>query len=105
MLQREFDRAASRGVGVGSNPEATEASISARAPGMQKPGQYAAVGGSWSALTPAGEATNLNLVHLNGFDALDVEDLTRAEMAGRAQVVGAMDALRSEVIYLFHSMI
>ena len=62
-----------------------------------KEGQAAAVGGSWSALTSAGEATNLNLVHLKGFDALDVDDLTRAEMAGRANVVGALNALRSEV--------
>ena len=37
------------------------------------------IGGSWSALTYAGEATNLNLAHVEGVDCTDVNDLTRAE--------------------------
>ena len=44
------------------------------------------IGGSWSALTKAGEATNLNLAHLSNVDSTDVEDLTMAEMEGRRQV-------------------
>ena len=40
---------------------------------------------SWSALSEAGEATNLNLVHLKGFDACDVRDLTAAEMGWISQ--------------------
>jgi hypothetical protein len=35
------------------------------------------LGGSWSALTAAGEATNLNIVHLNNIDCTDVDDLTK----------------------------
>jgi hypothetical protein len=35
------------------------------------------LGGSWSALTAAGEATNLNIVHLSNIDCTDVEDLTK----------------------------
>lgn len=50
--------------------------------------------GSWSALSDAGEATNLNLVHLSGYDALDVNDLTRAEMEGRARTLEALRALQ-----------
>lgn len=48
------------------------------------------IGGSWSSLSDAGEATNLNLVHLKGYDATSVEDLTAAEIAGRK---GALDAI------------
>jgi len=51
-------------------------------------------GGSWSALSNAGEATNLNLVHLKGVDVTDVRDLTRAEMEGREQTLHALEALR-----------
>lgn len=42
--------------------------------------------GSWSALSNAGEATNLNLVHLKNVDVLDNVELTKAEMAGRVGV-------------------
>eukprot|EP00746_Dinoflagellata_sp_MGD_P166616 gnl/MRDRNA2_/MRDRNA2_96641_c0_seq1.p1 gnl/MRDRNA2_/MRDRNA2_96641_c0~~gnl/MRDRNA2_/MRDRNA2_96641_c0_seq1.p1 ORF type:complete len:510 (+),score=97.64 gnl/MRDRNA2_/MRDRNA2_96641_c0_seq1:110-1639(+) len=54
-------------------------------------------GGSWSALSEAGEATNLNLVHQTGVDVTDVQDLTRAEMAGRGQVMHALKALQTNV--------
>eukprot|EP00808_Paulinella_micropora_P012393 g62164.t1 len=53
--------------------------------------------GSWSALTDAGEATNLNLVYMKGFDVTDVEDLTRAEMEGRVNVLHAIRALQHSV--------
>jgi hypothetical protein len=53
--------------------------------------------GSWSSLSASGEATNLNLVHLKGLDALDVRDLTRAEMEGRAQTAHALRALQGVV--------
>ncbi|MEO2168379.1 MAG: FAD-dependent oxidoreductase, partial [bacterium] len=52
------------------------------------------LGGSWSALSEAGEATNLNLVHLKGYDPLDAADLTRAEMEGREQAMHALTALK-----------
>ena len=53
-----------------------------------------ALGGTWSAISDAGEATNLNLVHMKGYDALNVRDLTAAEIEGRAQTPHAMAALR-----------
>jgi hypothetical protein len=52
-------------------------------------------GGSWSALSDAGEATNLNLVHMKGVDPTNAEDLTRAEMEGREQTLVALQALKS----------
>jgi hypothetical protein len=55
------------------------------------------LGGSWSALTDAGEATNLNLVHQPRVDVTDVRDLTRAEIQGRANAVHALNALRAKV--------
>lgn len=55
------------------------------------------LGGSWSALTEAGEATNLNLVHINDVDCTNVRDLTRAEMEGREQTMHAMAALKHGV--------
>ena len=55
------------------------------------------IGGSWSALTYAGEATNLNLAHVEGVDCIDVNDLTRAEMEGRRQGMFALQALKAVV--------
>ena len=37
-----------------------------------------------------GEATNLNLAHMMGYDCTDVEDLTKAEMEGREQAMHAL---------------
>lgn len=53
--------------------------------------------GSWSALSECGEATNLNLVHMKGYDACDVWDLTRAEMEGRRRTDVALRALRASL--------
>jgi hypothetical protein len=53
--------------------------------------------GTWSALSDAGEATNLNLVHQPDVDGTDVFELTRAEMEGRAQTLHALTALRHAV--------
>lgn len=53
--------------------------------------------GSWSALSEAGEATNLNLVHQTKIDVTDVRDLTRAEMEGRENTVYALKALRHTI--------
>lgn len=55
------------------------------------------IGGTWSALSDHGEATNLNLVYMNNYDATDVRDLTEAEMRGRGQCMIALDALRETV--------
>jgi len=55
------------------------------------------LGGSWSALSDAGEATNLNLVSLAGIDVTCVKSLTHAEMEGRANVLHALNGLKSAV--------
>jgi hypothetical protein len=55
------------------------------------------ISGSWSALSKAGEATNLNLVHMKGIDSTDVNDLTRAEMQGRRETLYALEALKAVV--------
>ncbi len=55
------------------------------------------IGGSWSALTEAGEATNLNLAHMKNVDPTDVMDLTRAEMRGRQEAMFALTALKGVV--------
>eukprot|EP00518_Triparma_eleuthera_P000255 CAMPEP_0182460196 /NCGR_PEP_ID=MMETSP1319-20130603/5128_1 /TAXON_ID=172717 /ORGANISM="Bolidomonas pacifica, Strain RCC208" /LENGTH=520 /DNA_ID=CAMNT_0024659255 /DNA_START=31 /DNA_END=1590 /DNA_ORIENTATION=+ len=54
-------------------------------------------GGSWSAITEKGEATNLNLVHMKGFDPLNAKDLTEAEIMGRKGVMEAVKALKENV--------
>ncbi len=55
------------------------------------------LGGSWSSLTEAGEANNLNLAHMYGYDPTDVMDLTKAEMQGRAEALQALMALKTVV--------
>jgi ribulose 1,5-bisphosphate synthetase/thiazole synthase len=55
------------------------------------------LGGSWSSLTEAGEANNLNLAHMYGYDPTDVMDLTKAEMQGRADALQALMALKAVV--------
>jgi len=75
-LDREFEEARARGV---------------------IPPETSNIGGSWSALTKAGEATNLNLAHIMEVDCTDVEDLTRAEMEGREQSMYALQALKAVV--------
>lgn len=56
--------------------------------------QNVLMGGYWSSITEAGEATYMNMVYLRGLDPTDVRDLTRAEMEGRQQVMWAIAALK-----------
>jgi len=65
----------------------------ARRDGLIPPG-LKSIGGTWSSLTEAGEATGLNLVYIRGCDGTDVLDITRAEIEGRRQAMLAIDALR-----------
>lgn len=58
---------------------------------------HVSLGGSWSSLTDTGEATNLNLVHMQGFDPLNASDLTTASMDGRRHTANAIVALRSKI--------
>jgi ribulose 1,5-bisphosphate synthetase/thiazole synthase len=61
------------------------------------PNTIKSLGGSWSALTDAGEATNLNLVYMSGYDCTNVMDLTHAEMEGRKEALYAIIALKGVV--------
>ena len=58
------------------------------------PEELTSIGGTWGTLSEAGEATNLNMVYMSGYDCTDVWDLTRAEMEGRRQALLAIEALR-----------
>jgi hypothetical protein len=55
------------------------------------------LGGSWSAISKEGEATNLNLVHLKNVDGTNVLDLTEAEIKGRKEALNALIALKKMV--------
>ena len=58
------------------------------------PENIVSIGGTWSTLTDAGEATSLNMVYMLDCDPTDVWDLTRAEIEGRRQAILAISALR-----------
>ncbi len=64
----------------------------ARAAGVIPQG-LKSIGGTWSTISDAGEATYLNMIHLTGFDGTDVWDLTRSEIEGRYQALQAIKAL------------
>jgi hypothetical protein len=53
------------------------------------------IGGTWGSITDSGEATNLNMVYMTGYDCTDVWDLTAAEIEGRRQAILAIEALRT----------
>ena len=61
------------------------------------PADLISIGGTWSRLTDAGEATGLNMVYMYGYDGTDVMDLTRGEIDGRHQVILAIEVLRKYV--------
>jgi hypothetical protein len=61
------------------------------------PKNLVSIGGTWSTVTEAGEATSLNMIYMLGYDCTDVWDLTKAEVEGRYQAMLALDALRKYV--------
>ena len=61
------------------------------------PADLTSIGGTWSRLTDAGEATGLNMVYMFGYDGTDVRDLTRGEMDGRHQAMLALEVLKKYV--------
>jgi len=65
----------------------------AREKGLIPPG-LKSIGGTWSGISDAGDATYLNMVHMGGYDGTDVWDLTRAEIEGRRQAMLAIKALQ-----------
>jgi ribulose 1,5-bisphosphate synthetase/thiazole synthase len=52
------------------------------------------IAGTWGAIYDSGDLTYLNLVHLQGYDGTDPDDLTRGEMEGRKQAMMAVEAMR-----------
>ncbi len=58
------------------------------------PAELTTIAGTWGAVHDSGELTYLNVLHLDGCDGTDPDDLTRAEMEGRRQALLAIDALR-----------
>ena len=50
--------------------------------------------GTWGAIHDTGELTYMNLVHMDGIDGTDPDDLTRGEIEGRRQAMHAIEALR-----------
>jgi len=52
------------------------------------------IAGTWGTMSDTGELTYLNLVHIQGLNGTDPDDLTRGEIDGRAQAIHAMQALR-----------
>jgi hypothetical protein len=53
------------------------------------------IAGTWGTMADTGELTYLNLVHLQGLDGTNPDDLTRGEIRGRAEAIHAMNALRA----------
>jgi ribulose 1,5-bisphosphate synthetase/thiazole synthase len=60
-------------------------------------GENISMGGTWSTLSPEGDATQLNMVHIKKQDCTDVWDLTRSEIQGRDAVLKEISALNKYV--------
>ncbi len=58
------------------------------------PAHLTTIAGTWGAIHDTGELTYMNLVHLDGIDGTDPDDLTRGEIEGRRQAMYAIEALR-----------
>ena len=55
------------------------------------------IGGTWSTITPEGEATQLNLAFMRSIDCTDVRDTTKAHLNGRRYCIEALRILREQV--------
>lgn len=58
------------------------------------PQNLSTISGTWGAIYDTGDLTYLNLVHLDGCDGSDPDDLTHFEMEGRRQAMLAVEAMR-----------
>tara|TARA_B100000405_G_scaffold297368_1_gene253173 strand:- start:580 stop:1347 length:768 start_codon:yes stop_codon:yes gene_type:complete len=52
------------------------------------------IAGTWGAMHETGELTYMNLIHLDGCDGTNPDDLTAFEIEGRRQAMLAIDAMR-----------
>lgn len=59
--------------------------------------EHVGLGGTWSSITDEGEVTQLNVVFIGNIDCTDVEDLTRAEIAGRRNALRCVDVMRKKI--------
>ena len=58
------------------------------------PASLSTLAGTWGAVHETGELTYMNIVHMDGIDGTDPDDLTRGEIEGRRQAMLAIEALR-----------
>ena len=58
------------------------------------PAKLNTIAGTWGALHDTGELTYMNLIHLDGCDGTDPDDLTKFEIEGRRQSMLAIEALK-----------
>ncbi|MGI9317380.1 MAG: FAD-dependent oxidoreductase [bacterium] len=58
------------------------------------PSHLNTIAGTWGAVHDTGELTYMNLVHMDGCDGTDPNDLTEFEIEGRKQAMLAIEALR-----------
>ena len=58
------------------------------------PASLSTLAGTWGAVHDTGELTYMNIVHMDGIDGTDPDDLTRGEIEGRRQAMHAIAALR-----------
>ena len=58
------------------------------------PASLSTLAGTWGAVHDTGEITYMNVVHMDGIDGTDPDDLTRGEIEGRRQAMHAIAALR-----------
>jgi len=61
------------------------------------PKDLPSIAGTWSTITDAGEAPNMNMIYLTGYDCTDAWDLTRAEIDGRELAMYAIKAMKAYV--------
>lgn len=58
------------------------------------PPSLSTIAGTWGAVSDQGDLTYLNLIGLAGYDGVNPDDLTAAEMEGRYQAIAAIEALK-----------
>jgi ribulose 1,5-bisphosphate synthetase/thiazole synthase len=58
------------------------------------PSHLVTMAGTYGAMHDTGDLTYLNLIHIDGVDATDADELCRAEIEGRRQAMHAIEALR-----------
>ena len=59
------------------------------------PPELDTIAGTWGAMHDTGELTYMNLIHMDGCDGTNPDDLTRFEIEGRRQALLAVEALRA----------